>query len=192
MESIIIANYPRSGARYLTALLCSRFNIMRHFDANQISLHVDDIEHHPETGMIFKTIDSNFDGSLPYKTIYSCRDPRDVMATFAVDDKIGTSELSNHTIVSWVSHVYDWINIAEDNEILFLSYEDMINKEEEVVEKLSSFLGIPSNPSNGTRDSELKAGRRPIGLYKEVFTKTHLDTIQENIEDCLEDLKEYL
>lgn len=190
MESIILGTYPRSGARYLTALLCSRFNRMREFDANQICL--EEIDNYPKTGMILKTHDSDFEGVLPYKTIYAYRDPKDVMATFAVDDKIGVSELANHTIVSWVSHMYDWINIAEDNEILFLTYEDMINKEEEVVEKVSTFLGIRSNPNNHTRDSELKAGKRPIGLYEEVFPKEYLEIIEENVEDCIEDLKEYL
>ncbi len=187
MESIIIGTYPRSGARYLTALLCSRFNRMREFDANQVSSS--DIGQCPKTGMVIKTHDSDFQEPLPFKTIYAYRDPRDVMATFAIDDKIGLSELVNHTIVSWVSHMYDWINIAEQNDILFLTYEDMITKEEEVISKISSFLDIRPNPNNHTRDSELKAGKRPIGIYKEVFNENYLNILQENVKDCLEDLK---
>ena len=190
MDNIIISNYPKSGSRYLTALICSRFRKLNNYISKAYS-GIEDISKEKSFQIIMKTISSNFE-TVPYKMIHIVRDPRDIIATLMIEDKIDISELCQNTIVGWIEHIYSIMYYADKNNILFVRYENLIQDEESTIDKIGSYLDLIPSEQNHSRELEMKEGFRKVGLYKDVLHSTRIKQIEEITQDCLNDLEDYL
>lgn len=190
MENIIISNYARSGARYLSALLSSRFRELNNYISDSFS-NFNEIIEEKRNNIIMKIFTDQL-GYVPYKMLYIVRDPRDIIATLHKDDKLDINDLCDNTVVGWVEFNYSMMYLADRYDILFISYENMIQNEEEEIIRIGDYLDFEPKISNNSRNNELVEGKRPIGLYKEVLHPIRVKQIDETTKDCLNDLKEYL
>nr|AAI42762.1 Sult2st2 protein [Danio rerio] len=89
------------------------------------------------------------------RVLYVMRNPKDVfissfhyygMASFLVNpgtqDEFMEKFLDGNIMFgSWFDHVKGWLNAAEQEHILYISYEEMINDLRASVEKIATFLG---------------------------------------------------
>lgn len=190
MDNIIIANYPRSGSRYLSALISCRFRELNNYRSNAYC-SMNEILKESQNNLIMKITTDHID-QVPYKTIYLVRDPRDVIATLHKEDKIEISELCDNTIIGWIKHNYSMMYLADRHDILFVSYENIIEDESFSIKRIGEYLGLTPRISNKSRELEIKEGLRSVGIYKEVLSQRRIRQIEETVYDCLNDLEEYI
>jgi hypothetical protein len=189
-NNIIVGNYHRSGSRYLTALLCSRFTKLSKWMSNTYTTFNDMVQE-SKNNMIMKTVCRDI-AVIQNRMIYVVRDPRDVIATLLTENNENTNvQVCNNASIEWVIHNYNMMYNADKSDILFIKYEDMIKKEDEVVSTIGGYLKLTPNPDNKTRVNELKISFRPIGEYETILSKSELKIVEDIVKDCVCDLEDY-
>jgi len=179
-DDIFVSSYPKSGNTWLrfilARLMVSSESIIsfRNIDDYVPDLYrcrdyVDSVQRRPRFIKIHEPQIGDYG-----KSIYICRDGRDVMISFyhyfRQTKKFDGSFMEFLNSVdefwcgSWVNHVTSALDYAEKNpgKIFFIKYEDLLVNPEPVVKQLAEFCNLPCSPAKIeeairlTRFSELK------------------------------------
>ena len=166
-DDIYIASYPRSGTTWLQMILyqLTTSGEMTFVHISQVVPFIDrclqlgrDLSTLPRPG-VFKThLPYQQVAKWPGKYIYVARDGRDVLVSYYYfhqrhpDFKPTFSEFFDRFIRgqvqygSWFRHVTEWQAHANDDSVLYLSYENLLTNFDENLRRIAAFCNVPLSP----------------------------------------------
>lgn len=175
MNDVFLASYPRSGntwARNIIAhLLHPNLEISALTDLNDLvpDIHKSQIKHNPsgslrviKTHRPFVLRHNPEDSSLYDRNIYICRDPWNVFCSLyhyrkfkeprlRIEDLMYDFLIGNQKWLSWQDHLLSWKSQEDKRKILFLRYEDMMEKPDESIRSIACFLNVDASDETITR-----------------------------------------
>lgn len=155
---IYVVSYPRSGTTMMQMILYQMTT-----NGNVDFQHIYDVSPWcrfsalfkrpmPSVGerRIIKTHDSYsmHESNRVAKFIFITRDCLDVIPSIYqqtldyVDPSVSFEELSNRNMINWLDYNSTWIENKNGLNILYLNYEDVVEKKREVISILSKFLDV--------------------------------------------------
>ncbi|MBA0608473.1 hypothetical protein Godav_020690 [Gossypium davidsonii] len=149
---IIVATSPKCGTTWLRALIFSIIN-RASFDFND----------HPLRKLNPQELVLLFEGHIPCRFVYICRDPKDVLVSkWHFSNKLRPKEVPPLSLeeafdlfckgVSHYGPFWDHVlgywkaSVESPKKVLFLTYEDVKKEPLGCVRKVAEFLGVPFSP----------------------------------------------